>query len=242
MSSPKCVLCGPICAPTWSAGPTAEAITASRAGCRPRSRDTVVLRARSSIAAAGVSSSANSLSLIWVDSFADRTKQTAELVDQLHAVVEKLEELHPGRKFPLDGHLVGSLGEAAGEALFDLTLRPPSNPGYDATSVDGRTVEIKATYGNGAVAIRSTSHDHAESLIVLRLSRRSDQPTEEIYNGPFAKAAGAAGRTGSNGQAPIRLSKLRALNAEVDENDRIPRRTNSMPIAQHERKPPPVTP
>jgi len=38
------------------------------------------------------------------------------MVDQLHAVVEELENLHPSRKFPLDRRLVGSLGEAAGEA------------------------------------------------------------------------------------------------------------------------------
>lgn len=165
-----------------------------------------------------------SVSFVRVDLYADRTKRTAELVDQLHAIVEELEKLHPGRKFPLDGHLVGSLGEAAGEALFDVVLLPASTPGHDAIAADGRTVEIKATYGNGVVAIRPTSHDHAELLIVLRLSRSSDEDHEEVYNGPFAMAAGAAGRVGPNGQAPIRLSKLRALNAVVDEPDRIPKR------------------
>lgn len=168
-------------------------------------------------------------SFVQVDPFADRTRRTAELVDQLHAVVEELENLHPGRKFPLDGHLVGSLGEAAGEALFDVQLRSASTPGHDAIAADGRTVEIKATYGNGAVAIRPTSHDHAELLIVLRLSRRSHEGHEEVYNGPFAMAAGAAGRIGSNGQAPIRLNKLRALNAVVDESDRIPKRQHADP-------------
>jgi len=52
----------------------------------------------------------------------DRTARTAVLVDRLHAIVTELEEMYPGRKFPLDGHLVGSIGEAATEALFDLTL------------------------------------------------------------------------------------------------------------------------
>jgi len=85
-------------------------------------------------------------------------------------------------------------------------------------------VEIKATYGNGAIAIRPTSHDHANSLIALRLSRRSDETHEVVYNGPFAIAARAAGSVGSNGQAPIRVSKLRTLNAMVEDSDRIPRR------------------
>jgi hypothetical protein len=87
-------------------------------------------------------------------------------------------------------------------------------------------VEIKATYGNGAIAIRPTSHDHADSLIVVRLSRRSDESHETVYNGPFTLAAAAAGRVGSNGQAPIRLSRLRALDVTVDESDRIPNRAS----------------
>ena len=58
-----------------------------------------------------------------------RTARTAVLVEQLHAIVQELEELHPGRKFPLDGHLVGSIGEAAAEALVDLRLVATSSTG-----------------------------------------------------------------------------------------------------------------
>jgi len=50
--------------------------------------------------------------------------------------------MHPGRRFPLDGHLVGSIGEAAAEALFDLTLGAGSSTGHDAVAGDGRKVEI----------------------------------------------------------------------------------------------------
>jgi hypothetical protein len=126
------------------------------------------------------------------------------VVDQLDAIVEKLERLHPGRKFPVDGHLVGSLAEAAAEAIFDIRLLPLSTPGHDAISLqDGRAVEVKGTYGTGAVSIRPTSHDRAFALIVLRLSRRSGEPHEIVYNGPFGIAAAEAGPVGSSGQARI---------------------------------------
>src|SRR3954447_4575813 len=62
----------------------------------------------------------------------DRTARTAELVAQLHSIVVELEAMHPGRKFPLDGHLVGSIGEAAAEAMFDIVLVPASSAGHDA--------------------------------------------------------------------------------------------------------------
>jgi hypothetical protein len=157
-----------------------------------------------------------------------RTRETAILVDQSHAIVEKLEDLHPGRKFPLDGHLVGSLAEAAAEAIFDITLQPPSTPGHDAVSrEDHRAVEIKGTYGKSGVAIRPTSNERAAALLVLRLSRTSGEPHEVVYNGPFGLAAAAAGPIGSNGQARISLSRLRVLDESVMESDRVPRRGSS---------------
>lgn len=154
----------------------------------------------------------------------DRTHRTAELVDELHAIVEELEAMHPGRKFPLDGHLVGSIGEAAAEVMFDVTLAPACSAGHDAVAADGRKVEIKATYGTKGVAMRETSHGLAESLVVLRLSRSPSASHEVVYNGPLDRAWRAAGAVQRNGQAPIGLARLRALNEQVSDDDRVPYR------------------
>lgn len=153
-----------------------------------------------------------------------RTARTAELVDRLHAIVVELESMHPGRRFPLDGHLVGSIGEAAAEAMFALRLLPASTAGHDALADDGRPVEIKATYGNSAVGLRTTSHEAASTLIVIRLSRTASIPHEVVYNGALARVSTAAGRVQSNGQARLSLSRLRQIDATVPEAERVPLR------------------
>jgi hypothetical protein len=146
------------------------------------------------------------------------------LVDQLHAIVLELERLHPGRKFPLDGHLVGSLGEAAAEAMFQLELLPASTAGHDARAVDGRTVEIKATYGSVGVGVRQTSRSAATALIVLRLSKDPSTPHEVVYNGPLAPVLDAAGPIQSNGQSSVSLTRLRQLDRSVPPAERVPGR------------------
>ena len=89
-----------------------------------------------------------------------RTARTEALIAQLLEVVHELELMHPGRKFPLDGHLVGSIGEAAAEALFAITLVTASTTGHDAVTDAGRKVEIKATFGTSSVSVRPTSSQH----------------------------------------------------------------------------------
>ncbi|MBF5000768.1 hypothetical protein IRT45_26875 [Nocardia sp. BSTN01] len=158
------------------------------------------------------------------DDFSDRTARTAELVTRLHEIVAELEVLHNGRKFTPDGHLVGSIAEA----LFDITLQPPSTAGHDAVAGDGRAVEIKGTYGRAAVAIRMTSHAAAEALIVLALSRDPAVPHEVVYNGPLRTVAGAIGRPGSNGQARLSLNRLRTMNGTVPSGERIPHRRRNI--------------
>ena len=153
-----------------------------------------------------------------------RLAETQKLVGELHRVVAALEQLHPGRKFTPDGHLVGSLGEVGAEAMFDITLHKSSNKGCDAFTPDGRTVEIKATYGGGAVGVRRSSNGLAVALVVLRLSK--DEEPEVVYNGPYALAHTliADKPETSNGQASMRLSKLRALNKKVPDDERVPTR------------------
>ena len=140
--------------------------------------------------------------------------QVAQYLDDLYTASAGLEEMFPGRKFTLDGHLVGSIGEVVAAYIFDLDLNPASTLGHDATTADGKNVEIKLTQGPG-VAIR---HE-PEHLIVLH--RPKGGPVRVVYNDPGALAWSAAGAMQKNGQRPISLSRLERLAAEVPEDDRL---------------------
>ncbi|NUH64892.1 hypothetical protein HTT03_06210 [Sulfitobacter sp. S0837] len=111
----------------------------------------------------------------------------ADLLDDLYAAADGLERVFPGRKFTLDGHLVGSIDEVAAAYIFDLDLNPASTMRHDARSPCGRNVEIKLTQGR-SVAIR---HE-PEHLIALR--RPIGGPIQVVFNSPGVLAWTAAGR------------------------------------------------
>src|SRR6056297_3707696 len=74
-------------------------------------------------------------------------QEVARYLDELYEAAEGLEKLFPGRKFTLDGHLVGSVGEVVAAYIFDLELNPASTQGHDAMTRNGKNVEIKLTQG-----------------------------------------------------------------------------------------------
>jgi hypothetical protein len=137
-----------------------------------------------------------------------------EEVAELYQIVIRLERKHVGRKFTLDGHLVGSLGEVIAEQAFALSLYPPSHPIHDARTTDGKEVQIKLTGGN-QIGIR----EEPDYLVVMRIV----DPThaEVIYNGPGRDPWNTAGKMQRNGQRTIRLNKLRQLDGDVPDNKRV---------------------
>jgi hypothetical protein len=141
--------------------------------------------------------------------------QVASYLDDLYTASDGLERMFPGRKFTLDGHLVGSIGEVVAAYIFDLDLNPASTLGHDAKSSDGRNVEIKLTQGSG-VAIR---HE-PEHLIVMH--RPKGGPIRIVFNGPGYIGWRAAGKTQKNGQRPVSLSRLSRLAEDVPEGDQLP--------------------
>ena len=136
-----------------------------------------------------------------------RIKLPAPVADIYRAVAE-LERLYPGRKFTPDGHLVGSIGEVIATEHFGLKLFPSSNPGHDAIDAEGRLVQIKLTAGNNVSMFAD-----CERLIVLRVV--SPEQAEIAYDGPGAPIWAAAGAMQKNGQRKIRLSRLRAIAANL---------------------------
>ena len=140
----------------------------------------------------------------------------SDKIKELYKITNELENSYPGRKFTIDGHLVGSIGEVIVAEHYGLDLLPNSTKTHDARTKDGKMVQIKATQVKG-IAISS----EPDYLIVIRLL--SDGSWEEIYNGPGKAAWDNAGKMQKNGQRPISLSKLRNLMGSVDINDKIAR-------------------
>ena len=139
------------------------------------------------------------------------------LLTSLYRVVNRLEELFPGRKFTPDGHLVGSIGEALAARMFNLTLLKASTAEHDATSSDGQTmVQIKLTQGKRGIALRAKP----EHLLVLRLA--PDLSVEVVYNGPGHSPWAAAGKIQSNGQRPVSLTRLRDMQGKICNSKRLP--------------------
>jgi hypothetical protein len=137
------------------------------------------------------------------------------LVRQLRGIVGQLEYMFPQRRFTLDGHLLGSIGEVLAAQLYGLELLSMAGATHDATTNDGLLVQIKVTQGS-QVGLRG----EPEHLLVLQFG--DDGSVTEAYNGPGQPAWEASGKMQRNGQRPIRLSRLRQLMASVAPELRLP--------------------
>jgi len=92
--------------------------------------------------------------------------ETPHIVKGLYDIVDRLEKNFEGRKFSLDGHIVGSLGEVLSAYRYDLSLLRNSTESHDAVAKDGRLVQIKATQRRKSVGLRcEPEHSIVYSLI-----------------------------------------------------------------------------
>lgn len=71
-------------------------------------------------------------------------QEVPKLIRQLYGVVDKLDGLFPVRRFTLDGHLVGSIGEVLAAYYYGLKLSPASSQGHDARTTEGLLVQINS--------------------------------------------------------------------------------------------------
>lgn len=146
----------------------------------------------------------------------DDWREVHDLIVTLYKIVDRLEKIFPGRKFTLDGHLVGSIGEVLAAYMFGLELLPNSSPIHDAVTSEGRKIQIKLTQSAKGVALRA----QPDFLLVLRLT--PERRVEIIYNGKGKVPWSYAGDMQKNGQRQISLKRLREINTHVQSRDRIP--------------------
>ena len=140
----------------------------------------------------------------------------SDKIKELYRITNELETEYPGRKFTIDGHLVGSIGEVIVAENYGLELLPNSTETHDAEAKDGKLVQIKATQIN-RIAISS----EPDFIIVIQL--QSDGSWIEVYNGPGKYVWDNSGKMQKNGQRPISIHKLKNLMDTVKDSDKIKR-------------------
>lgn len=140
----------------------------------------------------------------------------AAKIKALYEISHDLEELFPGRHYTPDGHMIGSIGEALASSYYNLELFTASAETHDAKAPDGRLVQIKATQIN-----RVSLSSKPDWLLVLKIHKNGT--FSEEYNGPGELAWEHCGKLQKNGQRPISLTKLRELQPEVPQAERLMR-------------------
>lgn len=91
--------------------------------------------------------------------------------------IKQLQEAFDHRAFTVDGRLVGDVGEVVAEINYELLLDKKSRKGYDAKTLDGRDIQIKATFKN-ALTFRYVPE------LYLGFKLHEDGTFEEVFNGP----------------------------------------------------------
>lgn len=125
-------------------------------------------------------------------------------LEQILKIVDDLENeyKHHDKRFTLDGHLFGSLGEIYACEKYGLTLEKSSKKGFDAKDKNGNEIQIKVTQRN-KVGMR---HE-PQKLLVLKLNKINFE-FEEIYYGDGDKPWNESNQINSAGQKFITLNKL----------------------------------
>lgn len=140
------------------------------------------------------------------------------IVQKLYRLVDELEEIFPGRKFTLDGHLVGSLGECFAAEKYGVELLPNSTKTHDAKKGSWE-IQIKTTQKK-SIAISS----EPKFLLVLKLERNGN--FSEIYNGGGARIWNSIPQARKenpprNGQFSISFKQLEYFKNEVPPAEKI---------------------
>jgi hypothetical protein len=123
-----------------------------------------------------------------------------DLLAQIYSAVAELETMFPGRHFTPDGHMVGSIGEAIAAYHYGIDLHRPGHKVFDGRK-NGKQIQ----------------------LLVLKLEQNGD--FKEIYNGNADRVwKSLAHRPVTDaGEIHITLNKLKALQREVQDQEKIAR-------------------
>ncbi|MCK4516637.1 MAG: toll/interleukin-1 receptor domain-containing protein, partial [Spirochaetaceae bacterium] len=147
-------------------------------------------------------------------------KEVADSYVSLLAVVADLKVAFHHKQFTIDGRMMGDIGEAMVECVYDVEVFEKTRPEIDAIASDGKRVQIKATAKKSLTF--KNKEDHYLGIQIL-----DDGTFDEIFNGP-ASVIYDRFRTRRKGIGEkllsLPISELRDLSKTVKAADRVPLR------------------
>lgn len=134
--------------------------------------------------------------------------------------IEGLRNAFEGRLFTIDGRLVGDMGEVIAALEYEVVLDEVSQPDHDATTFDGRRVQIKATFKDSL-----TFNTVPDYYLGLKLYPNGE--LEEIYNGPGQKIFERYSHRKGIGAVLLSFPnrELKKLSSEISDAERVPKRS-----------------
>ena len=103
------------------------------------------------------------------------------------------------------GNLLGDYGEYVAFNNYNLKKAPSGADGYDAITVDGLKVQVKANHSSSTVGFRG----EADLLLVLKIE--SNAEWREIYFGPFKPVKEKSTYSKRDNKHMIPIAKLQEL-------------------------------
>lgn len=148
-----------------------------------------------------------------------------EEIKQLKEIVKTLREKY-GKKFTLDGNLVGDIGEVLVEKAYGIKPYNPNKHTHDGKEIaTGKKVQIKSSFV-GACYI-SLTHNIPDYLLCVTINDKGEP--EELYNGSFKflidnyknDKTGEPIKGNARGFATLSGNKLKKINQRVPKDQKI---------------------
>ena len=137
------------------------------------------------------------------------TAQRIEAIKHILATVfsaqNALRTLAPEFKWAGLGNLLGDYGECVGIDHYNLKKAPPGANGYDALTLEGKTVQIKTNHSASMIGFRGD----ADLLLVLHVNQKGEW--NEIYYGDFKIAKDQSNYSRRDNKQTITITKLSSL-------------------------------
>jgi hypothetical protein len=131
------------------------------------------------------------------------------IIATIYSAQNALRALAPEYNWAGLGNLLGDYGEFVTTKFYHLKKGAPGADGFDARTLDGKSVQVKTNHAANQIGFRGT----ADLLLVVKVDESG--AWEELYYGDFASVQKEARRSERDNNWMISVSKLRTLQSKV---------------------------